>query len=142
MSTAVLPQTPPASPDRPLRVDRLAGYLHRARETHLVEKRGYVTQVIGLVIESAGPMVAVGDICRIEAADGEAILSEVVGFRGDCVLLMPLREVHGIQPGSPVVAVGKSLRVPVGDELQGRVLNGLGEPIDELGPLRTTRSSG
>src|SRR5262245_54020374 len=94
----------PASPDRALRLDRLSGYLHRAREAHLVEKRGYVTQVIGLVIESAGPMVAVGDICEIEAAGGEKILSEVVGFRGDCVLLMPLREVHGIQPGSPVTA--------------------------------------
>lgn len=127
---------------RPIKIDRLAGYLHRAREAHLVEKRGYVTQVIGLVIESAGPMVAVGDVCQIEAADGERILSEVVGFRGECVLLMPLREVHGIQPGSPVVAVGRSLRVPVGDELKGRVLNGLGEPIDNLGPLRTSKSSG
>ena len=142
MSTAFLSQPRPISSDRPIRVDRFAGYLHRAREAHLVEKRGYVTQVIGLVIESMGPMVAVGDICQIEAAHGEKILSEVVGFRGDCVLLMPLREVHGIQPGSPVVAVGKSLRVGVGDELKGRVLNGLGEPMDELGPLRTTRSSG
>ena len=132
----------PRSDVRPIKIDRLAGYLHRARETHLVEKRGFVTQVIGLVIESTGPMVAVGDVCEIEAADGERILSEVVGFRGDCVLLMPLREVHGIQPGSPVVAVGRSWRVPVGDELKGRVLNGLGEPLDNLGSLRTTRSSG
>ena len=131
-----------AAPTEVRRIDRLAGYLHRAREAHVLEKRGYVTQVIGLVMESAGPMVAVGEVCRIEAADGEQILSEVVGFRGDCVLLMPLREVHGIQPGSPVVAVGKSLRVPVGDELKGRILNGLGEPMDGLGPLRTTRSSG
>src|SRR5687767_10006792 len=123
---------------RPIKIDRLAGYLHRVRESHVIEKRGYVTQVIGLVIESNGPMVAVGDICKIEAADGQEILSEVVGFRGDCVLLMPLREVHGIQPGSPVIAVGRSLRVPVGDELAGRVLNGLGEPIDNRGPLRAT----
>jgi flagellum-specific ATP synthase len=127
---------------KPMKIDRLAGYLHRAREAHLVEKRGYVTQVIGLVIESAGPMVAVGDICQIEAADGERILSEVVGFRGECVLLMPLREVHGIQPGSPVIALGRSLRVPVGEELKGRVINGLGEPIDNLGPLRTVHSTG
>jgi len=127
---------------KPIKIDRLAGYLHRAKEAHVIEKRGYVTQVIGLVIESAGPMVAVGDVCQIEAADGERILSEVVGFRGECVLLMPLREVHGIQPGSPVVAMGRSLRVPVGDELKGRVLSGLGEPIDNLGPLRTTKSAG
>jgi flagellum-specific ATP synthase len=127
---------------RTIKIDRLAGYLHRAKEAHVIEKRGYVTQVIGLVIESAGPMVAVGDICQIEAAGGERILSEVVGFRGECVLLMPLREVHGIQPGSPVVAMGRSLRVPVGNELKGRVLSGLGEPIDNLGPLRTSKSSG
>ena len=122
--------------------DRLAPYLHRLKETRLLEKRGHVTQVVGLVIESAGPMCAVGDVCRIEASGGEQILAEVVGFRGDCVLLMPLREVHGIQPGSPVIAVGKSLKVPVGPELKGRILNGLGEPIDSFGPLRTVKSSG
>jgi FliI/YscN family ATPase len=136
------PTSLPGKEARPIKIDRLAGYLHRAREAHLIEKRGYVTQVIGLVIESAGPMVAVGDVCQIEASDGERILSEVVGFRGECVLLMPLREVHGIQPGSPVIALGRSLRVAVGDELKGRVINGLGEPIDNLGPLRTTSSTG
>ena len=74
--------------------NRLAPYLHRVKETPLLEKRGHVTQLIGLVIESAGPMCAVGDVCRIEPTSGDAILAEVVGFRGDCVLLMPLREVH------------------------------------------------
>jgi flagellum-specific ATP synthase len=121
--------------------NRLAGYIQKARESVLVEKRGYVTQVIGLVIESAGPMVAVGDVCRIEAARGETILAEAVGFRGDRVLLMPLREVHGIQPGSPVVALGRSLEVRVGDELKGRILNGLGEPIDSSGLLHCVETS-
>src|SRR4051812_49819204 len=86
--------------------NRLEGYLQRAKESPIVEKRGYVTQVIGLVIESSGPIAAVGDICRIEIPGGKGILAEVVGFRGDAVLLMPLRELHGIQPGSAVVAVG------------------------------------
>ncbi len=122
--------------------DRLASYFHRVQEAPLLEKRGHVTQVIGLVIESAGPMCAVGDVCRIEPSNGDPILAEVVGFRGDCVLLMPLREVHGIQPGSPVIAVGRSLKVPVGPELKGRVLNALAEPMDGLGPLRTCRSAG
>ena len=62
--------------------DRLASYLHRVQEVPLLEKRGHVTQVIGLVIESAGPMCAVGDVCRIEPSSGEHILAEVVGFRG------------------------------------------------------------
>jgi flagellar biosynthesis/type III secretory pathway ATPase len=61
--------------------DRLAPYFHRLRETPLLEKRGHVTQVIGLVIESAGPLCAVGDVCRIEPSSGENILAEVVGFR-------------------------------------------------------------
>jgi len=121
---------------------RLAPYFHRLQEVPLLEKRGHVTQVIGLVIESAGPMCAVGDVCRIEPSSGDNILAEVVGFRGDCVLLMPLREVHGLQPGSPVVAIGRSLKVPVGPELKGRVLDALGEPLDGLGPLRTCRSAG
>jgi flagellum-specific ATP synthase len=118
----------------------LGVYLNRLREAPLLEKRGHVTQVIGLVIEANGPMCAVGDICRIETS-GEGILAEVVGFRGDCVLLMPLREVHGIQPGSPVVAVGRGLKLPVGDELRGRILNGLGEPIDGRPPLHTLQSA-
>jgi flagellum-specific ATP synthase len=120
--------------------NRLAGYMQKARETVLVEKKGYVTQVIGLVIESAGPMVAVGDVCRIEAR-GESILAEAVGFRGDRVLLMPLREVHGVQPGSPVIALGRSLEVRVGEELKGRILNGLGEPLDGKGPLHCVETS-
>jgi flagellum-specific ATP synthase len=121
--------------------NRVASYAQKARETVLVEKRGYVTQVIGLVIESAGPMAAVGDVCRVEAARGERILAEVVGFRGDRVLLMPLREVHGIQPGSPVIALGRSLEVRVGSELKGRILNGLGEPIDSEGPIHCLETS-
>src|SRR5436190_10051818 len=121
--------------------NRLASYVQKARKSVLVEKRGYVTQVIGLVIESAGPMIAVGDVCRIEAARGESILAEAVGFRGDRVLLMPLREVHGIQPGSPVIALGTSLEVRVGEELKGRILNGLGEPIDSKGPLHCLETS-
>ena len=51
-------------------------------------------------------------------------------------MLMPLRELHGVQPGSPVVSLGKALQAPVGDSLKGRILNGLGEPMDDGGPLR------
>ncbi len=121
--------------------NRLAPYFHRLQESPRLEKRGHVTQVIGLVIEAAGPLCAVGDVCRIETGVGESILAEVVGFRDQSVLLMPLREVHGIQPGSPVIAVGKSLRVPVGPELRGRVVDALGEPLDGLGPIQASRSA-
>ena len=86
---------------------RLAHLLERARQTRVLENRGRVVQLIGLVIESAGPLAAVGDVCRIESARHDGwTLAEVVGFRNHHVLLMPLGAVHGIHPGSEVIALG------------------------------------
>ena len=115
--------------------DRIARVTRRVQESTPLEKRGAVSQVIGLVIESDGPVAAVGDVCRINTSPSESILAEVVGFRSGKVLLMPLRELQGIKPGSPVVALGRSLHVRVGPELKGRILNGLGEPMDGQGGL-------
>lgn len=116
--------------------------LRKVRETRLVENRGLVRQVIGLVIESEGPLVAVGEVCRIESArhDGST-LAEVVGFRNNHVLLMPLGEIHGIHPGSEVISLGRPLQAPVGDALMGRVIDGLGNPLDDLGPIETTQTA-
>ena len=114
----------------------LAKVRSRLSGTRLVQNRGRVTQMIGLVIESQGPMASVGEICRIESqVTGQSTEAEVVGFRDRKLLLMPLGEVQGICPGSEVIATGHSLRVPVGDELLGRVLNGLGQPLDDLGEI-------
>jgi flagellum-specific ATP synthase len=106
-------------------------------QTEVNRNHGRVVQLIGLVIESEGPLAAVGEICRIESArrDGST-LAEVVGFRNHHVLLMPLGELHGIHPGSEVIALGSALRVPVGDALMGRVIDGLGNPLDDLGPIQ------
>ena len=114
-------------------LDRMERSARQIERTVFVEKRGAVSQVIGLVIESNGPASAVGDVCRIETGEDDFILAEVVGFRGGKVLLMPLGDLHGIKPGSPVIAIGRSLDVPVGPELKGRILNGLGQPMDHLG---------
>ena len=115
---------------------RLGHLLARARQARVVESRGRVVQFIGLVIESEGPLAAVGEVVRIESArhDGST-LAEVVGFRNHHVLLMPLGEVHGIHPGSEVISLGTPLRVPVGEALKGRVIDGLGNPLDALGPI-------
>jgi FliI/YscN family ATPase len=115
---------------------RLQGLARRVEEMGVVRNHGRVVQLIGLVIESEGPLAAVGEMCRIESAghDGST-LAEVVGFRNHHVLLMPLGELHGIHPGSEVIALGTSLRVPVGDDLKGRVIDGLGQPLDDLGPI-------
>ena len=107
------------------------------QETRVVRNQGRVIQLIGLVIESEGPLAAVGEICRIESPrhDGST-QAVVVGFRKHHVLLMPLGETHGIHPGSEVIALGTSLRVPVGKSLMGRVIDGLGQPLDDLGPIQ------
>ena len=117
--------------------------LARVRRTPSLETRGRVAQLIGLVIESEGPVAAVGDVCRIESARHDGVtLAEVVGFRNHHLLLMPLGEVHGIHPGSEVINTGAPLRVAVGDSLKGRVIDGLGQPLDTLGPIVAERTVG
>ena len=98
---------------------------------------GKVTQVIGLVIESQGPTVSLGELCYIKShfPDVLPIPAEVVGFREGYVMLMPVGEMQGIGPGCEVVSAQKTLNVKVGPELLGRVLDGLGNPMDDKGPL-------
>jgi len=106
-----------------------------AKATTLV-KRGRVTQVIGLTIEAQGLNAQIGELCHITPNEGEGkIPTEVMGFRDERTLLMPLGEMRGIGPGSTVRATGSLLTVPVGEALLGRVLNGLGQPIDGKGPI-------
>ena len=117
---------------------RLHTALSRVRQTRVTEVCGRVVQLIGLVIESEGPAAAMGEVCRIESAGQQgSTLAEVVGFRNHHLLLMPLGEIHGLHPGSEVIATGAPLRVGVGASLLGRVIDGLGQPIDELGPVLT-----
>jgi flagellum-specific ATP synthase len=114
----------------------LASALAGVRSIRSVETRGRVVQLIGLVVESEGPLAAVGDVCRIESLRHDrATLAEVVGFRNNHLLLMPLGQVHGIHPGSEVLATGEALTIGVGDALKGRAIDGLGRPIDGQGPI-------
>jgi ATP synthase in type III secretion protein N len=99
---------------------------------------GRVTEVTGLVIRASVPGVRVGELLTIEtdpAASGAQLLAEVVGFRGDEVVLMPLGDLTGIGPDSLVTPTGRPLSIQVGDGVLGRVLDGLGQPIDGLGPI-------
>lgn len=112
------------------------GYLEELKTLESVSYTGKVTQVIGLTIESQGPPVQMGEICLLyDYRRTHAIQAEVVGFRENRVLLMPLGGIQGIGPGSLVEATHKSLKVPVGNNLTGRVLDGLGNPMDNKGPL-------
>jgi flagellum-specific ATP synthase len=110
---------------------------HKAVDrAELVKVIGKVVQVVGLIIEAQVGGVSVGDLCTIRIEkDNRDAHAEVVGFRENRVLLMPLGSTAGISPGAQVTAAGKPLMVTVGKELLGRVLGGLGEPIDGKGQL-------
>ncbi|MGV1099435.1 FliI/YscN family ATPase [Thiovibrio sp. JS02] len=102
----------------------------------LITVGGRVNQVIGMVLESLGPGIPVGSICEVEVFKGKGrVLAEVVGFREGRVLLMPLGEMRGIEPGSAIRLVGGQASVPVAESLLGRVIDGLGNPMDGKGPL-------
>ncbi len=96
---------------------------------------GQVEKVIGLVIESNGPVASIGHLCYVSTLDGEGnsreVPVEVVGFRGSQTLLMPLGDLSGIKAGDSVHGTGEFLKVPVGNALLGRILDGLGQPLDD-----------
>jgi flagellum-specific ATP synthase len=116
----------------------LADYLTRLRHVDLLKVNGSVKQVIGLVIESVGPNCSLGDVCMIKSKDGQDVcLSEVVGFRDNRVLSMILGDAARVGPGSEIVATDRALSASVGEELLGRVIDGLGNPIDGKGPIVT-----
>lgn len=110
--------------------------MDRVAITPRFDRYGRVTRVVGLVIEATGLDVGVGELCRVTSfTDDRSILAEVVGFQEHTVILMPLGELDGLHAGSFVQPLGRSFGVDVGPSLLGRVLNGLGHPIDGLGPL-------
>ena len=104
--------------------------------TNLIRAKGSVVQVVGLVLEALLQGVEIGELCFIRSADRKRTYPcEVVGFRARRVLLMPLANLEGIGAGAEVIATGKQVSVKCGPGLLGRVLDGLGNPIDGKGPI-------
>lgn len=100
---------------------------------------GRTTRVVGLVIQAVGVDVALGELCRVQSLTHDAsVLAEVVGFHEGGILLMPLGELEGVHPGSAVEPMGRSWGVEVGPGLLGRILDGLGMPMDDKGDLGPT----
>jgi flagellum-specific ATP synthase len=112
----------------------LSPYRDRLRTITPFRMCGTVTEVTGLLIVSRGPWLPVGGVCHIYPVSGaRPMLAEVVGFRDERILLMPLSDLRGIGPGSQVVALTKEAHLPVSEKLLGRVLDGLGRPLDGKG---------
>lgn len=117
-------------------------YLRLVEKSNLIRVNGKVTQVIGQVIEGTGPASSIGGMCAIyPQRHSTPIMAEVVGFRADRVLLMPLGELKGIDPGSNIVKLSERASIGVGKAILGRVIDGLGDPLDEKGPIFTERES-
>ncbi|HNT44565.1 MAG TPA: FliI/YscN family ATPase [Syntrophorhabdaceae bacterium] len=113
-----------------------AKHIASLRDTDPIEVRGKVTNIVGLVVEGHGPGSCMGGMCEIYSKGvSGSIMAEVVGFRDKRVLLMPLGDLGGIGPGSTIIARKSNPSAKVGDELLGRVIDGMGNPLDGKGPL-------
>ncbi len=114
----------------------LQPFIERVESTRPYRWLGRVSKIIGLVVESNGPAASVGEMCEIRSLDRKrSVTAEVVGFRDDRTLLMPLAEMNGIAYGDEVVSRGRPFSIGVSESLLGRVVDGLGRSIDGKGPI-------
>jgi flagellum-specific ATP synthase len=114
-------------------------YLESTERTDPIKCIGRITKVQGLLIESRGPQAIIGEICRIIVPKGRGVIkAEVVGLRDEIVQLMSFEETDGIEIGDRVIALGSRLEVPVSEKLLGRVLDALGNPVDDKGDIEST----
>ena len=115
----------------------LEKYLNIIENIDPIKVYGKVTQIVGLIIEGHGPVSSIGELCDIyPKGSDEPIEAEVVGFKDGKIQLMPLGDTRGLSPGSKIVAKRYRAYIKAGDELLGRVLDGLGKPIDERGEIK------
>ena len=119
----------------PAVLDALDSYLRRQ---HAWRWSGRVIDAAGQSMECAGPVCSIGDCCELIDAAGTRYAGEVIGFRGQRVLAMPLEGIDGLRHGDTVVGLGRPPDFPAGEGLIGRVLDAIGNPLDDLGPLHTS----
>jgi flagellum-specific ATP synthase len=113
------------------------GYLGAISSCQPIKLEGKIVKVAGIVAEGHGPGLSVGNLCAIENSDGTDVQAEVVGFKDKRVIIMPYGEMRGIRPGSRIVDISKRPTVQVGEAYLGRVIDGLGHPIDGKGTIRS-----
>lgn len=118
-----------------------ASSIAAVRKMDAAQYLGKIDKVIGITIEATGLKCNIGEVVKIfSGRTGNHTMAEVVGFKSDRILLMPFGDITGIGSGDQVEYMGDVLRIPVGQALIGRVLNGLGEPIDEKGELNVSET--
>ena len=113
--------------------DRFHSKLNKVK---LLGQHGKVVRVSGLTVESRGPKIGLHELCGIHTRDGRRILAEVAGFHDDNLVLLPLEHIEGMSPGDLVTARTSPRHISLSDNVLGRVLDGLGKPIDNKGPVR------
>ena len=115
----------------------LSSEINKVKEVETMQAYGKVVEIIGLIIEADGPKSSIGDLCYIYKDDSKTkkIMAEVVGYRANRILLMPLSSMEGIMAGAPVINTGSNMKIKVSEAMLGRVLDGLGEPIDGYGEI-------
>ena len=114
----------------------LSPYFKRLAEINTLTSSGIISRAVGLVIESNGPAVSVGDMCLLTGLEGEPNSQlEVIGFRDETVLLMPLGRMPRVRAGDSITAAGTSASVPVGERFLSRVIDAMGRPLDDRGPI-------
>jgi flagellum-specific ATP synthase len=114
----------------------LARYENLLKRINPIRVNGKVSEIVGLTVEGYGPAASIGDVCGIIPVNGDPPLeAEVVGFKKGRVLLMPLQSIQGLGPGCRIISLGRRAAIGVGKGLLGRVIDGLGNPIDNKGPI-------
>ena len=110
--------------------------IKQIQQAETISQTGKIENIVGMSIEASGAKAAVGDLCRIYSDEtGRQVSAEVVGFRNDRILLMPYADMNGISAGNFVRNTGRQLELKVGAGLKGRIINALGQPIDDKGPI-------
>ncbi len=115
----------------------LRKYHQKLERASTTRQTGTVSMATSMLIESLGPEVHVGEVCKLTTqTKDKPLLAEVVGFKDKKTLLMPIADMEGISPKSEVIATGQPLNIKLGDSLIGRILDGLGNPMDGKGPIQ------
>ena len=116
--------------------EHLSRYQRRVEALEPPPVEGYLTRMVGLTLEATGCQAAIGDYCDVLASNGTRIEAEVVGFGGEHLYLMPTGDSHGLRPNARVIPRSSSGNVKVGPQMLGRIIDGAGQPLDGLGPLK------